>query len=66
MHFKESGSSANYFKIAALEAALITYLVCGSFINRFRGELLYWLVMFISASVWIYLRDTKQNATEEN
>ena len=60
--FMSQRLSDEYFRIAALEASMITYLVCGSFLNRFRGELLYWLIMFISVSVWMYLR---KSATDE-
>lgn len=58
-HLIERKMSSEYFKIAALEAALLTYLVAGTFINRFRGVVLYWLIMFIMVSIWIYLRKGK-------
>lgn len=47
----------NYFKVIALEASLIGYLVAGTFINRFRAEVLYWLILFLAVAVNVlYLR----------
>ena len=43
-----------YFKLLALEAALIGYLAAGSFINRFRAEILYWMVLFLAVAVKVY------------
>lgn len=45
----------NYFQTLAIEAALITFLVAGTFIDRFRAEIFYWLVMFIACAGNIYL-----------
>jgi len=44
-----------YFKILALEGALISFLVAGSFIDRARAEVLYWLILFIAIAANIYL-----------
>lgn len=46
-----------YFKMLALEGALLSFLVAASFINRARAEMLYWLILFIAiASNVYYLR----------
>lgn len=46
-----------YFKMLALEGALLSFLVAASFIDRARAEMLYWLVLFIAiASNLYYLR----------
>ncbi|WP_100639764.1 O-antigen ligase family protein [Marinobacter salexigens] len=51
-----------YFKVLALEGALISFLVAGSFIDRARSEVLYWLILFIAIAANIYLfRDTHQS-----
>lgn len=58
-----------YFKIIALEGALICYLVAASFINRSRAEVLYWLILFIIASFNIYVLkkvDTKCGIVNAN
>jgi hypothetical protein len=44
----------NYFKIQALEAAFVSYLVSASFINRARAEVLFWLILFLMISFNIY------------
>jgi len=43
-----------YFKIVAIEIALLSYLVSSTFIDRFRSELLYWLILFVACSANIY------------
>ncbi len=43
-----------YFLILALECALIGYLVAGTFINRFRAEVLYWMILFLAIAVKVY------------
>jgi len=37
-----------YFKVLALESAFICYLGAASFVDLFRAEILYWLIMFIA------------------
>jgi hypothetical protein len=36
----------NYYLIISLEAALLGYMVAGSFINAFRTEIFYWMMTF--------------------
>lgn len=43
-----------YFKVLALEGALISFLVASSFIDRARSEMLYWLILFIAIASNIY------------
>lgn len=43
-----------YFKMLAMEGALLTYLVCATFIDRSRAEVLYWLILFIAVGVNVY------------
>jgi hypothetical protein len=52
---KERGDFVNYFKIIALESAFFSYLVAMSFMNRFRAEILYWIVLFIACAYNIYI-----------
>ncbi len=37
-----------YFRTVALEGAFIAYLVAGSFIDVFRSQMLYWLILFFA------------------
>ena len=51
----------NYFKILALECALIGYLVAATFIDRFRAEILYWMVLFLALAIkFHYLQPLKE------
>lgn len=43
-----------YYKMLALEMALLSYLVTVTFINRFRSEILYWLILFLACGASIY------------
>ena len=43
-----------YFKILALECATLGFLVPASFINRFRAEILYWMIFFLLIAIKIY------------
>lgn len=45
----------NYFKIIALEAALIAFIVAMTFLNRMRAEILYWCVLYIACAYNIYV-----------
>lgn len=44
-----------YFKMYALQAALLCFMVSMTFMNRFRAEVLGWLILFISASYNLYV-----------
>jgi hypothetical protein len=49
-----------YYQLLALECALIAYLVAGTFINRFRAEILYWMILFIAVAVNVYYLQPKR------
>ncbi|OZG73429.1 hypothetical protein BTA51_10410 [Hahella sp. CCB-MM4] len=44
-----------YFKIVALQAACIAFLLAMTFINRLRAEVLYWLVLFSACAYNLYV-----------
>lgn len=44
----------SYFKILALECALVGYLVAATFINMFRAQILYWMILFLALAIKIY------------
>lgn len=48
-----------YFKVLALEGALLSFLVTASFIDRGRSEMLYWLILFIAIASNIYYLRSK-------
>ncbi len=45
----------NYYKIIAIEASLLSFLIAMTFLNRFRAETLYWLVLFTACAYNIYV-----------
>lgn len=44
-----------YFKMYALQASLICFIVSMTFMNRFRAEILGWLVLFIASAYNLYV-----------
>jgi hypothetical protein len=63
-HILNAGNYNAYFKVLALEGALISFLVAGSFIDRARAEVLYWLILFIAiaANIYLFRNSNQQNA----
>jgi len=55
----EQENTDAYFKMLALECALIGFLIAGSFIDRFRAEVLYWMILFLAAAVNVYYLQAK-------
>lgn len=43
-----------YFKVLAIECSFICYLVAASFINRARAEIMFWMILFMSAAANVY------------
>jgi len=52
---KEKNTPEAYFKVIAIEAAFISFLVSSTFINRYKAELLYWLVLYTACAYNIYV-----------
>lgn len=44
----------SYFKILSLECALVGYLTAATFINMFRAQILYWMILFLALAIKIY------------
>lgn len=57
------GRNTDYFKLLVLEAALLSYLVSGTFINRFRAEILYWVILFLAIGVNVYFLQRRSNGS---
>ena len=55
LNLREIGDHDNYFKVIALKAALLSFLVAMSFMNRARAEILYWLVLYTACAYNIYV-----------
>ena len=58
----EQENTQAYFKLLALECALIGFLIAGTFIDRFRAEILYWMILFLAVAINIYYLQAKGRA----
>ena len=65
---KESGDSENYYKVVAIEAALIAFLISMTFMNRMRAEVLYWLILYTAClhNIYITNKPVELNARSKN
>lgn len=55
----------DYFKILAVQSALLGYMVSATFINRFRAETLYWMILFLALAIKLYhLQPAKEEAKQ--
>jgi hypothetical protein len=50
----DGGDRVRYFKVVAIQGAIIVFLFAMTFINRSRGEVLHWLFMFSALSYNLY------------
>lgn len=51
----KQNDSYHYFLVVAIEGALLTFIITGSFIDEFRSEVYYWLIMFTACAGNIFL-----------
>lgn len=63
---KKNGAFDDYFKMLMIEAALLCYLVAMSFMNRFRAEILYWLILYTACAYNIYILKPSEAKSIEN
>jgi O-antigen ligase len=61
-----SGDNNAYFKLLALECALLGYLGAASFINQFRAEILYWMMMLLAVGTNVYYLQRVNAGRKEN
>lgn len=55
-----------YFHLSAIECALVGYLVTGSFIDQFRSEVLYWMILFVAVATNVYYLQPLQASDADN
>lgn len=61
----QNGQYQVYFQILAIECALLGYLAAGTFINRFRAEILYWMILFLAVAINVYYLQPKKAVEQE-
>lgn len=54
LHLLDAEKIDEYFKVIAIEVALFSFLIAATFINKFRSEMLYWLILFLACGANIY------------
>lgn len=52
-----------YFRILSLECALVGYLTAATFINMFRAQILYWMILFLALAIKIYYLQPRAQST---
>jgi len=52
---QERNQVHEYFKMIAIQAALLSFVVTMTFINRMRAEVLYWLLLYAACAYNIYV-----------
>ena len=57
----KAGEVDNYYKVIAIEAAFVAFIVAMTFMNRFRAEILYWIVLFTACAYNIYVLKNPPN-----
>jgi len=53
-YLAKAGKIDEYFKMVAIETSLFSFLVAATFLNQFRSELLYWLILFVACGANIF------------
>lgn len=48
------GRTDEYFRVVALEVAALSLFVSASFIDRFRSEIFWWMILFLAAAGNVY------------
>jgi O-antigen ligase len=51
---KEHDELNKYFKVVAIRCSLICFIVSMTFLNRLRGEILYWCILYCAIAYNIY------------
>ncbi|MHA7924486.1 MAG: O-antigen ligase family protein [Marinobacter sp.] len=63
----EKNDITAYFQIRALECGLLGFLAAGSFINQFRAEILYWMILLVAVATNVYfLREQSSQFTKSS
>ena len=60
----QSGDRILYYKLTAIQASLLTFMISMTFTNRFTAEILYWLVMFSACAYNIYANKESEDENE--
>jgi ABC-type multidrug transport system permease subunit len=56
----------SYFKIVSIECAVLAYFVTATFIDRFRAEVFWWVIVFLMMATNIYYLKQKNTINAES
>lgn len=59
---KEKKEVDEYFKVVAIQCALIAFIVAMTFLNRMRAEVLHWCILFSAIAYQLYVLNHKDNS----
>jgi O-antigen ligase len=62
---RKNGDAKTLFFLIAIEAALISFIVSMTFIDRMRAEILYWCVLYTAAAYNIFYLQQKKTANNQ-
>lgn len=54
-YLKKNNQVDQYFKVIAIQASLIAFMIAMTFMNRLRAEILYWCVLYTAIAYNIYV-----------
>ncbi|WNC72540.1 O-antigen ligase family protein [Thalassotalea psychrophila] len=60
-YLSEKRQLDKYYKVIAIEAAFIAFLIAMTFLNRMRSEILYWCILYSACAYNIYILRGKDN-----
>lgn len=52
---KNKNQADEYFKMVAIQAALLAFIVAMTFMNRLRADVLYWLILYSACAYNVYV-----------
>lgn len=62
---RDPDDPSSYFLAVAIESGLIAYLVAGTFIDQFRAQILYWMILFVCCAWKIYCKGVEEESDED-
>lgn len=62
---KSENNISDYYKVLAIEGALISFLITATFLNRYRAEVLYWCVLFAACAYNVYYLKSKTKPKQQ-
>lgn len=62
---RDMGKIDEYFKVRAIEAALVGFIITMSFLNRMRADVFYWCILYSACAYNIYVLKSQVDEDEK-